>query len=152
MLLGELGRFPVDVHLKMRMLCYWYKLVNGGNDHKYASVMYRFSLNMYESGKYQPAYITYVKKLLDELGLHGIWLNQKGLDFSIDWFKEKVNVYVLWINIFKSGIRKLMTKTIKFTQITECLRTVLLVKILFILASYYPAVKWIHFICILCGL
>ena len=90
MLFGELGRFPVDVHLKTRMLCYWYKLVKQANSSKYTSVMYRFCLKMYEKCNYQFSYIEFIKTLLGELGLHGVWLHQANLTFSLDWFKEKV--------------------------------------------------------------
>ena len=90
MLFGEIGRFPVDVHLKTRMLCYWYKLVNHANSSKFSSVMYRFCLKMYENSSLQFTYIDCIKTLLGELGLYGIWLNQANLTFSIDWFKEKV--------------------------------------------------------------
>ena len=45
---------------------------------------------MYENNVYHSPYIVYIKSLLNDLGLHGIWLNQENLTFSLTWFKEKV--------------------------------------------------------------
>ena len=49
MVYGELGRFPLEINLKMRMISFWCKLVQ--NDVKLSSVIYRLMLSLKEKGK-----------------------------------------------------------------------------------------------------
>ena len=90
MVLGEVGKYPVDVHMKTRMLCYWYRLVDYSNRNKLSSVIYRSTLRMHDQDVAHSSYIECVQKILSDLGLHGIWLNQSRISFSLEWFKEKV--------------------------------------------------------------
>ena len=45
---------------------------------------------MHEQDKAHSVYIDSVKKTLSDLGLHGVWLNQSRIMFSLEWFKEEV--------------------------------------------------------------
>ena len=76
MVLGEVGKYPVEVHMMTRMLCYWYRLIDLCNRNKLSSVIYHFTLKMHEHDVAHSSYIECVQKLLSELGLYGIWLNQ----------------------------------------------------------------------------
>ena len=46
MVYGELGRFPIDVAIKTRMIEYWGKIVTG-KQVKYAHSMYQFLHKQY---------------------------------------------------------------------------------------------------------
>ena len=45
---GELGRFPLEIRVKLRMISYWCKLVN--NEAKLSSSLYRLMLCLKKSG------------------------------------------------------------------------------------------------------
>ena len=44
----HLGRYPVSVNIKVRMVMYWHGLVNG-KESKLASIMYKCIFEMYKS-------------------------------------------------------------------------------------------------------
>ena len=41
MVYGELGRYPMSVTIKTRMICYWYKLSRTKCEGKYSSILYK---------------------------------------------------------------------------------------------------------------
>ena len=91
MVLGEVGKAPVEIHIKSRVLGYWYKLCHPENENKIASVVYHFLLKLYNNDKYEPSYIRFIKKTLQEIGMNDLWLQQNNIRYSCKWFKEKVN-------------------------------------------------------------
>ena len=46
MVYGELGRYPLDVYIKLRTIKYWAKLVTGKQD-KLPAILCNFSLRKY---------------------------------------------------------------------------------------------------------
>ena len=92
MVFGETGTYPVDISIKTRLLCFWFKLVTNVNDDKLTSVVYRCLLNLFVWNVHQCPYLLFVERTLNELGLSNLWLNQGGQNISVEWFKEKVKV------------------------------------------------------------
>ena len=39
MVFGEVGKYPLELNIRCRMLCYWYKLASLANKHKFSSVV-----------------------------------------------------------------------------------------------------------------
>ena len=90
MVYGELGKYPVDINIKWRMLNYWYRLINVCNRNKLSSIIYWFSYRLFTVNKIDSDYLTTIKNTLCELGLSGFWYNQLNLQCSEVWFKEKI--------------------------------------------------------------
>ena len=72
------------------MLCFWYKLVCRLNIGKLSSIAYWFIYKMHLSNTAWSQYIDFIKTNLENLGLSGIWMHQNDLQFSPNWFKNKV--------------------------------------------------------------
>ena len=90
MLFGETGKVPVDVHIKSRVLNYWFRLCHPDYKDKISSHIYKLLYKLYINDLYVSPYVNFVKNTLQEIGLNGIWLNQENMNFSPLWFKEKV--------------------------------------------------------------
>ena len=90
MVFGEVGKSPIEVDVKCRVLSYWFKLRSPDNISKLSSVAYRFLFLLHKQGKYDSTYILAVKNMLIDIGMSGLWLNQETERCSPIWFKEKV--------------------------------------------------------------
>lgn len=76
MLFGELGKFPLELQAKQRMLNFWYKLIDSQNKNKLSSVMYKFLLQLKARSYHNSSFIETVQQQLNRLGLSNVWLNQ----------------------------------------------------------------------------
>lgn len=76
MIYGELGRYPVSVTVKTRVISYWCKLLSGPR-HKYAHLVYKLCYRLHNSGTVTMPWISFVKNILDELGLSNVWIDQE---------------------------------------------------------------------------
>ena len=91
MVFGETGKYPVDVAIKTRMLCFWFKLVSGENACKLSSVVYRCLLNLYITNSHQNRYLQKVHSILNDIGLSNLWDFQGNMEISLSWFKQKIS-------------------------------------------------------------
>ena len=73
---GELGRFPLEIRVKLRMISYWCKLVN--NETKLSSSLYRLVLCLKNQGQNNFKWINYVESILNRAGLGYVFINQVG--------------------------------------------------------------------------
>jgi hypothetical protein len=73
---GELGRFPLEIRVKLRMISYWCKLVN--NKTKLNSSLYRLMLCLKNQGQNNFKWINYIEPILNRAGLGYIVINQVG--------------------------------------------------------------------------
>lgn len=80
MVYGELGRFSLDVHIKMKMVCFWYKLAS--NENKLSGKMYRLLLNMYNAGNRSFRWINFIKCIFDDAGMSEIWQVQEHVNVN----------------------------------------------------------------------
>jgi hypothetical protein len=90
MIYGETGKFPVTVHVKCRMLCFWYKLRSEQSRNKLSYLIYKCLFHLYTAEKHRNAYLASIETIFNELGLSGFWTGQDALNVNFDWFKEKV--------------------------------------------------------------
>ena len=91
MIYGELGEYPVNIQIKIRMINFWLKLVNG-RDSKYSTIIYHILLFMYHSGKYCSMWLTYVKQILDEAGFNDVWAYTT--NFNSSWINKAVKQHL----------------------------------------------------------
>ena len=87
MVYGELGRYPISISVKKRLIGYWARLIES-KESKLSKIMYNCLLNLFNTGVFVSPWVSQVKQILDDCGLSYIWLTQK---FSnTDWLKRTV--------------------------------------------------------------
>lgn len=72
MLYGELGRYPIEITIKCRIINYWNRLISGKHT-KLSFLLYnklKTTLNVHSK------WISNIKRIFDEIGRPDIWLNQ----------------------------------------------------------------------------
>ena len=77
MLYAELGRMPVEVTVKSRMIGYWLSLVNG-KETKRSTLLYKKLLHEYNAG-YEHKWVSYIKDILVSVGQIDL-LNKEVID------------------------------------------------------------------------
>ena len=90
MVYGETGKYPITIMIKTRLLMYWYQLICPDNCNKLSSIVYSILYNLNDKGRHTNDYILFVKNTLIELGLPGIWDNQKTIKLDRNWFKNRI--------------------------------------------------------------
>jgi hypothetical protein len=79
---GELGRFPLIIDIKCRMLAFWNKLISSNTlSSKIARLLYIMNINGTQGFKW----IEFVKSTFDEIGLSFMYSDQQYV--SADWLK-----------------------------------------------------------------
>ena len=73
MVYGETGRFPVEVFIKQRMLNFWSKLLC---QNKLSCIIYKLAYNLFTKRGINIGWISYLKSLLDGVGLSYVWDRQ----------------------------------------------------------------------------
>ena len=88
---GELGRQPLIVNIKCRILCFWSKLVSS---EKLSSKIYNLTYNLYKNGTNGLKWIDFIKKIFDEIGLLVLYLqiNQKLTQIGLTFMPNKYSV------------------------------------------------------------
>ena len=77
MLYAELGRMPVEVTVKSRIIGYWLSLVNG-KETKLSTLLYKKLLHEYNAGC-EHKWVSYIKDILVSVGQIDL-LNKKVID------------------------------------------------------------------------
>jgi hypothetical protein len=93
MVYGELGRYPLSLCIKVRMVCFWHKLVND-NSSKLSSTMYKLLYKRYSNNTNVSKWLLFTKNILDNVGLGNVWLDQ-GQSVSKEWLKLKLKQVLL---------------------------------------------------------
>ena len=89
MLYGELGRFPISLIIKQRMVKFWEKLVSDRTG-KLSSFMYRMLFNDMSQDFCTHSWLKSIKGILDSVGLSYVWNQQELLDNSSNWLSKTV--------------------------------------------------------------
>ncbi|MES9881385.1 MAG: reverse transcriptase family protein [Sedimenticola sp.] len=84
MLHGELGRHPLSITVKCRLIGYWNRLITG-KDTKYAYLIY---LSMIHNINTEYKWPKFVQSILTEVGRPDLWINQSTLN------NKSIKVYV----------------------------------------------------------
>jgi hypothetical protein len=86
---GELGRFPMDIICKVRMIGYWAKLVTG-EEGKLSVKMYQVLYKLYQDGESASPWLSCIKRTLEECGMADVWLTQSFPNLT--WLKKAVHL------------------------------------------------------------
>ena len=78
MVLGEVGRYPIEIEAKCRMLGFWYGLCSTSHSEspKISNLMFQLCCKLYYASDYKLPWLMKVHSLLDSLGLSYIWSSQ----------------------------------------------------------------------------
>ena len=82
MLYGELGRHPISVLIKSKMIGFWQRLVNGKQD-KISNKLYSILMAMHNRDCFHSKWLLYIKGILTECGKEHFWLNQTEVPSNI---------------------------------------------------------------------
>ena len=74
MIYGELGRFPIEIVIKLRMVNYWNSLLDSNN--KLSNILYKLIFKLHENNQIDFKWINYVKTIFDDIGLSFMWNDQ----------------------------------------------------------------------------
>ena len=87
MVYGELGRFPIDIDIKLRSISFWARLITG-KQAKYSNVLYRLCHHLHAHHNLSFKCIQFVKKIFNDCGYNYIWDTQNFI--NIDWLKTVI--------------------------------------------------------------
>ena len=73
MLYGELGRYPIAISIKTRVISFWARIIHGNPD-KFVNVIYQ---KLIQVGEQKFKWTRNIKTILQEIGRNDIWINQK---------------------------------------------------------------------------
>jgi hypothetical protein len=65
MVYGELGRYPIDIDIKVRTISYWARLLSG-KQAKFSNVLYRLSRNLNENRDTNLNWVYLIRTILNE--------------------------------------------------------------------------------------
>jgi hypothetical protein len=82
MVLGELGMYPLDIYIKVKMISFWLKLTQS-NKCKLSYIMYKL---LYILGDVSP-WLTEIQSICNNAGFQYIWLSQD-VGINVEWLKE----------------------------------------------------------------
>ncbi len=91
LILGELGKFPVDISIKSRMMSFWLKLVSPHNENKLSSIVYKLLHKLYLKAEHRSSYISCIQHILTDIGMPSLWETHYVDNLNPAWFKEKVS-------------------------------------------------------------
>ena len=77
---GELGRYPLSITIKQRMICYWTRILKS-NQHKLNKVMYDILYNLHCKDIHSSHWIKGINTIFQKNGMSYIWSTQ---DFKVD--------------------------------------------------------------------
>ena len=101
MVYGELGQYAMELQIKIKMLCFWNRLV-GNPDMLLSDKIYRLLFRLFIRGNRNIPWMDYATSIFDETGLSNIWDGQKYI--NSDFLKVTIKQRLL-INIFKNGFQ-----------------------------------------------
>ena len=105
MLYGELGRYPISVIVKSRMIAYWNRLLTGKTT-KLANQIYRFMVN---DSNTQYKWVNQIRNILNNAGRPDLWLQQ----FEITNNKVHKQIKQLYIDQYKQTWASELTESTK---------------------------------------
>ena len=76
MILGETGRFPVNISIKLRLISYWSNVVQPDNHNKLSVIMYNVIYAYHINEMFKSNWLTFVNNILLECDLNHMWLYQ----------------------------------------------------------------------------
>ena len=80
MVYGELGRFPLEINVKIRMVTFWRKLLCS---EKFSSYMYKLLFSLKQSDNCTFKWLEYIESIFNDTGMGYVFANQDSTDYNI---------------------------------------------------------------------
>ena len=80
MVYGELGRFPLEINVKIRMVTFWRKLLCS---EKLSSYMYKLLFSLKQSDNCTFKWLEYIESIFNDTGMGYVFANQDSTDYNI---------------------------------------------------------------------
>jgi hypothetical protein len=88
MVYAEMGRFPLELQTKIKIICLWNKLVS--SEYKLSANIYQILLTLHSSGSNKFKWIDYVKSIIDDTCFSNIWISQPNIIIFLTTVKERL--------------------------------------------------------------
>ena len=72
---GELGRTPIDICIKLRIVNFWNSLIP--NEKKFSCILYKIMFNLSIIDNVQFKWINFIKSIFERTGLNYLWNQQQ---------------------------------------------------------------------------
>lgn len=86
MVYGELGRYPIEIEINVKMVCFWNKLISSQDKLSYC--LYQLMFNMHKNNSYTFPWLESIRDVFNKTGLGYIWNSQDVV--PNDWLKSIV--------------------------------------------------------------
>ena len=80
---GDLGRYPIDIFVKARMIGFWQRIINGKQD-KIAFKLYKILLSMHERDLLHSKWLLTVENCLNVTRFNNVWQSQENIPLNIE--------------------------------------------------------------------
>lgn len=74
MVYGELGRYPIEIEINVKMVCFWNKLISSQDKLSYC--LYQLMFNMHKNNSYTFPWLESIRDVFNKTGLGYIWNSQ----------------------------------------------------------------------------
>jgi hypothetical protein len=72
---GELGRTPIDICIKLRIVNFWNRLIS--NEKKLSCILYKIMFNLSIIDNVQFKWLNFIKSIFEKTGLNYLWNQQQ---------------------------------------------------------------------------
>ena len=100
MLYAELGRYPLEIVIKSRIIGFWNRLIHAKQS-KIAYILYLVLKNNNNSGY---KWISNIRKILNEVGRNDLWVNQHAIISSSLKFQVKQILYDQFLQNWRASL------------------------------------------------
>ena len=106
---GEIGRVPLSVIRKVRVLKFWFKIIK--NPHSLLYKIFQYQID----NSYLDSWLSKVKQLLNELGFSFLWNNSNITNLQLTRIIERVydQYYQLWYEALRTSSKLSTYRPIK---------------------------------------
>ena len=119
---GEFGRFPLEIQAKTRMIKFLSKILNGKNS-KISYKIYKILLFLHNNHIYSCKWIVHMEKILQDVGLNYIWLNNNvhNSDWLCNEVKKRLQCQYLqkWNTEIQTSSKSINYRIFKTNFVTE---------------------------------
>ena len=84
---GELGRYPLNIDIKIRMISYWIRILKGKQE-KLCFIVFKLLLKLENDSTLRSSWLNYISNIFNECGLSYIWSYQNF--YNYDWLKHTI--------------------------------------------------------------
>ena len=89
MVYGEAGRKPLSETIKVRMVCFWHKIITGDKN-KLSSKLLTLTKKLHEQNFHTSPWLNKIENILNSCGMRNVWINPE--HFKHEWLKKAIDL------------------------------------------------------------